>query len=146
MGTMYYHPPRTSNRSIILFLSTSPRHSLLTLEAFLAPSEALLDATKALLTTSDSDSDSPSRVSWMPFRSVTGGPPRSLEALQVPRRLFPFPFHAMALSAPSKKLLTPSEVPQQPSMPSQLPLRPFKLPPKPSHLYFRLFPLPPLIY
>ena len=139
MGTMYYHPPRTSNRSIILFLSTSPRHSLLTLEAFLAPSEALLDATKALLATSDC----PSRVSRKPFRSVPGGPPRSLEALQIPRRPFPFlfPLHAIAPSAPTKNLLTPSEVPRHPPMPSQLPLRAFQLPPRLYQLLLRPFQL-----
>ena len=56
---MYYCPPRTGNRSIIVFLSTSPSYSLLTLETFPAPSEALLDATEALLATSDSETLTP---------------------------------------------------------------------------------------
>ena len=78
---------------------------MLPLEAFPAPSEALLDATKVLLATSDSETLPPGSLGG-PL-DLSGGPPKSLEALQVPRRTFPFPIHAMALSAPSKYLLTP---------------------------------------
>ena len=98
---------------------------MLTLEAFPAPSEALLDTTKVLLATSDSETLSPGTLEG-PL-DLSGGSPKSLEALQVPRRPYPFlfPFHDMALSAPSRYLLTPFEVPQQPPMPSQLPPRLF---------------------